>query len=251
MAKNKKITAFTSMRVLGKKAQQILGRKISEKVEPMKAIAPKRKEPQQMIMHLSLQSVVQVALTILAIVVGAWLIFHLRQKIFLMLLAAFVATVIDPGVTRMERWGLPRAIGILIHYLIAIVLLLFLVLSLIPIIAVQLQDIAVAISNDLGPFLADLNVQLPFIPADSPINAEFSRLMATTLQNISLDQFTTELQQTGQNLSNVATESVRFAAGIAGSVLNFLISFIIVLVLAFFMQMEKERIIRWFRSFLP
>jgi predicted PurR-regulated permease PerM len=43
---------------------------------------------------------------------------------------------------------------------------------------------------------------------------------------------------------------VRFAAQLAGSVAHFFVSFVVVLVLAFFMQIEKEKNILWVRSFL-
>jgi len=246
-------TAFTSIRIIGKKAQDMLQRAreslLAEEKEPQQApIAMQRKHPPTVV-TLSVKSVVQAAFAILAIVLGAWLIFHLRHQILLLTLAIFIATVVDPGVQHMQRWGVPRGIAILVQYCIALFALLFLVISFIPIIATQLQDIASNISQDIAPFMADPHIQVPLLTEES--NAQLNRLLETTLRNLSIDQFTTALQQAGQNLSDVAQESVRLAARIAGSVVNFVVSMIIVLVLAFFMQLEKERLVYWARGFLP
>ncbi|MBI2117413.1 AI-2E family transporter, partial [Candidatus Peregrinibacteria bacterium] len=54
-----------------------------------------------------------------------------------------------------------------------------------------------------------------------------------------------------QNLSITAQGSVIFATRIAGSVVNFFVRMIVVLVLAFFIQSEKESIRLWFRGFFP
>jgi len=246
-------TAFTSIRVIGKKAQDMLQRAresliAEEKEEKQTPLNTQRKRAPTVI-TLSVKSVVQAAFAILAIAIGSFLIFNLRHKILLLMLAVFIATVIDPGVHRMKRWGIPRGVAILVHYFIALFAFLFLIISFIPIIATQLQDIASNISRDLTPFMANPHIQVPLLPAEA--NVQLNRLLETTMQNLSLDYFTTSLQQAGQNLSDVAQESVRLAARVAGSVVNFVISMILVLVLAFFMQLEKERILYWIRGFLP
>jgi len=254
MTAQRKQQPFTSIRIIGKKAQRMLHRaKKSLTTEERKASTrlPAKQQRDEIIMHISVSSVARAAFAILAIGVGVWMVFHLRDKILLLVLAVFIATIIDPGVQAMQKWGIPRGIAIIIQYFIAILVLLFLVLSFIPIIAKQLQEIAVNISESLTPFIMDpdMQINIPLVPEE--INVQLSRLAKTTLSNLSIDQFATTLQQTGQHLTDVAQESVRWAARIAGSVVNFVISLIVVLVLAFFMQLEKERIIDWTRSFVP
>ncbi len=252
MTPKKKPAAFSSIRIIGEKAQRMLRQArltLESKEEVRPAALPKRLQRQETTMHISTGSVVRATFVILAILLGVYLLFVLRHKILLLLLSVFVATVIDSGVQRMQSWGIPRAIAVLLHYLVALCLLLFLVFSLVPIIAKQIQDIARSVSLDLGPFLQDPQVHIPLVGAE--MNAQISRFLQATFENVSLDQFVLSLQQTGQNLGNIAQDSVFFAIRVAGSVVNFMVSFILVLVLAFFMQMEKERIIRWIRGFLP
>ena len=252
MAAKKKPAAFTSFRVIGKRAQHMLQRAresiARDDREPIRPPRPSNTEKTH-IVHLSVKSVVQAAFAILAITMGTWLLFHLRHKILLLLLATFIATVVDPGTQYMQRWGVPRGIAILLQYCIALFALVFLIVSFIPIIAIQLQEIARNISQDMAPFIANPQINLPLLSPQA--NEQLNRLLETTLQNLSVDQFAITLQQAGQNLSDVAQESVRLAARIAGSVVDFLVNTILVLMLAFFMQLEKERIVYWIWGFLP
>ncbi len=249
----KKSSAFGTIRTLSKRAQNMLSRAKQGEEDTSKTKKTARKaatkKDEEILVHISVQSVVKAAFAVLAVAIGAWLVFHLRDKILLLLLAFFLATVVDPGVSRLEGWGMPRSVAILLLYFFALFILVFLVVSLIPVIATQIQDIARIINRDLGPFLADPVVSLPLLTAD--INAQLTEMARALFQDVSVDQITDSLQTVGQDLRDIASESVQFAARVAGSVFNFIFNLIVVLVLAFFIQMEKEKIIHWLRGFLP
>lgn len=251
MPKKKEQNAFTSIRVIGKKAQRLLQRtKDTGQDAPKKSVKiPETKKHEEVVMHVSLQSIVKAAFGILAIAIGTWGIYHLRHKILLLLLAVFVAAVIDPSVEKMEQYGIPRGLAILVHYFFAIFILLFLLLSFIPIIAEQIQGIAIIISSEVDTFLSNPHIDLPFVKEE--VNIRMTGLAKSTLQTMDINQFTDALSQFGQSLSSAAQGGVRFATRIAGGLVNFFVSMIIVLVLAFFMQIEKEGILKWVRSFFP
>lgn len=251
MPKKKEQNAFTSIRVIGKKAQRLLQRsKSSQQEEKKKTVRkPESKKHEEAYIHVSTQSIVKGAFGILAIILGAWAIYHLRHKILLLLLAIFLAAVIDPSVEKMEQYGIPRGLAILVHYFFAIFILLFLLLSFIPIIAEQIQGIAIIISSEVDTFLSNPRIDLPFVRDE--VNIRMTGLVKSTLQTMNINQFTDALSQFGQSLSSAAQGGVRFATRIAGSMVNFFVSMIVVLVLAFFMQIEKEGILRWVRSFFP
>lgn len=204
---------------------------------------------EEMAIHFSISDVVQAAFALLAIVLGSWLIIQLKDTIILFLLALFIAVTIDPGVQRLEHLGLPRGLAILLHYFAAIFLLFFLLISLIPIIASQLQQIAIFITLQVDAFLSDPEVSLPLL--SDTLNRRLTDLLQATLQDISIVQFVDTLQQLGQNLSAIAQGSLRFATRLAGSIVSFVVNLIVVLVIAFFIQVEKEDIARWLRDFLP
>lgn len=247
--KKKKQDAFTSIRVIGKRAQQLLQRAKGEATtsKTAKVKKPESKKHDEIVTHVSLVSIIKASFGILAIVAGAWLVYHLRDKIILLLLSIFLAAVIDPSVDALERHGVPRGVGILLHYFLAIFILVFLLISFIPIIAEQIQGIAVIISAEVDNFLANPHIDLPLIKDE--VNIRLTTFLQSTLQNLQINEITDAMTQFGQSLSSAAQGGVRFATRIAGSVVNFVVSMIIVLVLAFFLQMEKEGIVSWIRSF--
>lgn len=249
--KKQSAKAFRSFRILGKTAQGLIQRakKAQDQRQPKPVRPPHTDYGSAMLVHISTSSIVKGAFAVLAIGAGTWTLLHIRDKIILLLLGTFVAVVIDPGVQAMQRLKIPRGVAILIHYVLALLIVLFLFLSFIPIIAQQIQQIALFISAQVNAFLADPQISLPLMSEE--VNQRLTVLVQTSLQDLSIHEFTDALQQLGQNLATAAQGSFRFAAQLAGSVVNFVIDFIIVLVLGFFLQLEKEKISRWVRGFFP
>jgi predicted PurR-regulated permease PerM len=255
MTPKKPIQSFTSLRIIGEKAQQLLAKarglqkERAEQKEKMPVRLPEEELHDEVLVHLSIASVVKATFAILAIGLGVVLVYLLRDKLVLLLLSVFIAATIDPGVQALKRMGVPRGLAVLFHYFIALLLLLFLVLSLIPIIADQIGNIAVIIRDQVNDFLANPQVHLPLLSDEA--NFKLQQLIQSTLESLSIVRFTDALEQFGQNLGATAQGSLIFFAQLAGSLVNFLTNAIVVLVLAFFMQIEKEKIFLWWRSFLP
>ncbi|MDD5751069.1 MAG: AI-2E family transporter [Candidatus Peribacteraceae bacterium] len=244
--------AFSSFRIIGKKAQQILQRAKrsleTQDERPRKTHLPPPRPCDEITVHVSARSIARAMFTVLAIAVGVWVVIVLRGTLILLLLAAFIAVVIDPGVDRLERMHVPRGLGILLHYVIGLCLIVFLIISLIPIIADQLQQIALFISAQVNLFLADPQIRLPLLTAD--VNLRLTDLVQSSLQSLSIEKFADALERASDHLTSLTQGSWAFAKTLAGSVARFIASLIVVLVLAFFMQLEKEKILRWFRGFL-
>lgn len=206
-------------------------------------------EPVELTVHISSWSVFRATLTILAVAFSAVFLWAIQDVLILFFLAIFIAVIIDPGVRQLHRIGIPRGLGILFHYFVALALFLFLVISLIPIVADQLQSLAVTMSQQVNAFIAEPHIWLPFVGDHT--NAQLSLFLQNTLRAMSIDDFAGALREMGQNLSTAAQGSLSFAVYLAGSVLNFFLNLVIVLVLAFFLQLEKEEILAWLRGFLP
>lgn len=254
MTKEKERAGFTSLRILGERAQKLLTRakRMREPAgsQPEKASGfPQTKAPPPLRLQLSLRSVVQSTCAILAVAVGTWFLFMIHDKLLLILLAFFLAAIIDPGVRWMESRRIPRGLAVLLHYFLALLILIFLLTSLIPIIALQLQQIALFMSLEVDAFLSHPQITLPFL--SEALNLRLTTFAQGMLQDLSVYEFADALQRLGQNLSITAQGSVLFVTRIAGSVVNFVVRMIVVLVLAFFIQSEKENIRLWIRGFFP
>ncbi|MBU0767029.1 AI-2E family transporter [Patescibacteria group bacterium] len=251
MTSKKSKTAFTSLRIVGEKAQKIIerARKNSNVKKGKSVLPPSSTEHDAIMVHISVQSAVKAAFSILLIAIGVFAVYHIRDKLILLFLGVFIAAVIDPGVEKLQSMGMPRGIAVLIHYVVALFVVFFLLFSLIPIIAKQLQDIAAFISTEVDIFLSNPQISVPLVSDD--LNHRLTLLTQTMLQSLSINEFSDALQQMGQTLSTAAQGSLLFAAKIAGSVAKFLINLIVVLVLGFFIQLEKESILKWIVSFMP
>lgn len=257
MNKKKKEVSFTSFRIIGEKAQKILARARATVAEAklrngMRSVnGPEQTDGEQaeLTVHISSGSVFRATLTIMAVVFGAFLLWALQDVLILFFLAIFIAVIIDPGVRELKRLGIPRGLGILLHYFVAMFFFVFLVFSLIPIVAEQIQSLAVTMSQQVNAFLAEPSIWLPFVGEQT--NAQLTVFLQNTLRDLAIEDFAGALREMGQNLSTAAQGSLSFAVYLAGSVLNFFLNLIVVLVLAFFLQLEKEEIMGWMRGFLP
>lgn len=256
MPKKQPKDAFTSFRVIGEKAQGLLAR--------ARATMQKRQETQErreqredasedaapeITVHVSAGSVVKATAGVFGLTFGLLLLWLLQDKVVLILLGMFVATIVDPGVKQLEKLGVPRGLAVLLHYFVALFCFLFLIFSLIPIIADQIQSIAFILNQQVNEFLAHPKIVLPLM--DENTNMQLTQLLQTTLKSLSIEHFTDALRQMGQDLSTAAQGSLNFAIYIAGSVVNFFVNLIVVLVMGFFFQLEKEEILGWVRGFLP
>jgi predicted PurR-regulated permease PerM len=253
MAPKKSADNFTSFRILGKRAQDLFLRAKELKKRDIKNTempdiddVPRETD---VTVRFALTGVLQATLIVLAVIIGAWMVVVLRDKLILMLLGFFVASIIDPGVRMMERMGFPRGVGVLIHYFLALCVFLFLVVSLIPIIASQLQQIAILINDSVNTFLNNPQISLPLLTTE--VNHQLTQFVHVTLQNLSITRFTDALQTLSTNMSSWAQGSFVVATKIAGGVVAFFINLVIVLVLAFFIQLEREHLRTWSRSFFP
>lgn len=254
----RKDDSFTSFRVLGKKAQALIQRASSELKKRRAKNAPASDVPDRangddgdamLTVRFSPFSVLQSTLVVVAVALGLWLFVWLKDVIILLLLGFFVAAIIDPGVRAMERWGVPRGIGVLAHYVFALLVFVFLMVSLIPLIAEQLQAIAFLINSQVNAFLANPNFGwLPLVSAD--VQQQLADFVQALLRDLSIENFTDALQSLSENMSSVGVGGVLFVTSLAGSVAGFVAQLVIVLVLAFFIQMERENVRQWVRGFL-
>lgn len=245
---------FTSFRILGKRAQELFQRAKKELKKRDEALedaveTEDTNTTADVTVRFSPVNVLQSTLIVVGVLAALWLIGALKSTILLMLLGFFVAAIIDPGVRAMERMGFPRGIGILLHYFLALFVFLFLLLSFIPIIAEQLRQIALLINGSVNSFLNDPQISLPLVSRE--VNIQMTEFVHATLQNLSITRFTDALQTLSTSMSSIAQGSFILATKVAGSVLEFFVNMVIVLVLAFFIQIEREHLRAWGRGFFP
>ncbi len=248
--------SFTSMQILSAKAQSLWAKAKTRMQVPQEkeafsktTLPPEQKNRMVTLIDIPTTTVAKATLTILAVCVLAWILFIIRDKIFVLFLAFFLALVMDAHVRRLERWHVPRGIAVVLLYLLFLSIAIFLVASLIPIVAEQIQEIARFINLSSDSFLSNPHVHFNFLSAG--MNERLTEMTQQALQSMGIKDRASALFQFGQNLSAVAQSSLGFTVQIAGSVVNFVIQLILILFLAFFIQIEREKIADFIRVLLP
>lgn len=250
--KNKNAKPFTSMKLIGTRAQTLWAKaktRMKTDGDELTGPLPKFEKQNEVTVNLSAPSVAKATLTIITVLVGAWLLFIVRDKLIILMLAVFVSVVVDPAVRFLEGWGVPRGLTVVLVYLVFLSLAIFLLASLIPIIAVQLQSLAVLINSRADSFLSDPRISIPFLPAE--YNAGLTTFMQETLRNLDIQDKASFIAQYGIELQTQMRGFLTLAVGFTSQVATFIINLAVVLVLAFFMQLEKEKIFEYFRILFP
>ncbi|MFA6523130.1 MAG: AI-2E family transporter [Candidatus Peribacteraceae bacterium] len=187
-------------------------------------------------------------LAFLAVAFGLLLAWLLRDIFILFLLGAFVATIIDPGVRALERWHVPRSLAVLLHFALFLTLIVGLLLSLVPILAEQVTQLSQLASGEVGQFLLHPTISLPFL--DAGLNDQLSSALQSVFRHQSIQELPDALQRIGEQLQAVAGSSLQMATDVAESILTFVAGLVITLLFAFFLQVEREKILPWIRSVL-
>ncbi len=255
MNPRKQEPSFRSMQIISEKAQSLWAKAKSKIQNPAndqsfaETEEPVHVQSESIRFDLSMRTIAKFIVTTIIVSGLAYSLFLIRDKILILFLAAFIAIVIDSGVRQLERWHVPRSIAVLLLYIAFLSIAIFLIASLIPIVASQVQEMARTLNQSTDAFLLDPHVQLSFL--SDGMNEKLTVLMQETLQSMGIKDRTSALLQFGQNLSTVAQSSLGFAVEIAGSVFNFFVNLILILVLAFFMQLEREKIVDFIRALMP
>lgn len=197
---------------------------------------------------ISVQSIVKAAFAVLAILVGVVLVVFLQRVIVLFLLALLLAAVMDPGVKFLRKWKISTSLAVLVHYTIFLAVAVYLVSSLIPIIAEQLVSIIRLAQAETTTLLSERRIEIPFLSPD--MNVRLTMLLRLTLRNLSLEG-REGIESLNTYLSGMTANSLQFLATLAGSALGFLWNAFLVMLFAFFIQIERGRVYYWFRRFMP
>lgn len=209
--------------------------------------APATKRLRRATVRLSLTSVIASTGAVLAVAFGIFCIIWLREILVLVLLAVFLAALMDTGVEFLKKLGIPIGFAILLHYAIFIGILLFFLVSFIPIMAEQLLQLSAAADKWLTAFHADPVLSLPFLSREQSI--QVANMLAENMRALSIERLPDALKRAGEHLSTENGGWLGLIRSAAGSFIHYVTAVIIVLVMAFFLQVEKHQHYAWLKKF--
>jgi len=160
---------------------------------------------------------------ILIIGVAIYAAYLMRETISILLLALVISTAFEPGVDRLEKMRIPRILGTIIVFLVALTILAFIIYTILPITLLEL--------NSLFKNLSGLASQI--LGINSPVEiTNFINTDLSSVTNLLLSGGVPFLQVLGKLLGSVAYA-------------------IAVLVLSFYLTISRDGVEKFLRALLP
>ncbi|MFH1375762.1 MAG: AI-2E family transporter [Patescibacteria group bacterium] len=183
------------------------------------------------VVDISTGSVTRATLAILGIIALAWFLLEIKNVLALFFIATFLALSLDPFVDKMQERKIPRAVGILLIYTIFIGITGIVISSFVPILATEIPNLAKAVLGWVAGFGIDTSIIQEQV-------SDLQNYLANLQSNLSRENIEAGLDV----LSVVGQNAFAVLKSIAGGVF----SFVMALVIAFFMIIDEDGI----KSFL-
>jgi predicted PurR-regulated permease PerM len=187
---------------------------------------------------------------VVSVGVAFWLVFRFRLVLFALFVALVISTAITPGVVWLNRRGLPRALGVILIYLLILALFIGFILLVAPLILDQVTGI----SDELPVYYQQFRDWL----LDSP--SFLVRIIGSRLpRDLVLTPFS---QQTplidpesvgGQEARADAAirEQIAQAISYTGTILRGVFIGLAVILLAFYWTLDGQRAVRYLLLLVP
>jgi predicted PurR-regulated permease PerM len=198
----------------------------------------------RMVMDISAISVFKGTLTVLMVLLGAFLLYSIGNTLLLFFIAFFIAAALDPLIDFLQARKIPRAIGVLLVYVVIFLLVALFFVHLLPLIAQQLISLAGTVNDFILKVSQSPTLNLPFGDQIKPYLDELYqavdiKVVAVQLKD-SLQLISSQLLNLGGNLWSILLQ-----------VTNGLFNFIVILILVFFMTVDEQSLENFCVSIFP
>ena len=227
--------------------------KIQEKVEKLKRTPvveekflsqPVSAKHEKIIFEISPLSVVKATIVILLLIGLMKFVLEIGDILVVFFAAFLLAAGMEPAIDYFQKWKIPRGVGVILFYIAAFGVLGFVISSILPILAKQLSELA----GKIGVLLKNLsNAPVSEFPFGNTLN----NFLGQFFHSLDLDQIVRQLESNLQLFSQQL-----FALGgnlweFVKIISNGLIHTFLVLILAFFMSVEKDPMEKFILSLFP
>jgi len=176
----------------------------------------------------------QIVILWLLLIGGFLLVFLLGDMLKPVFAGLVIAYLLEGGVTRLERFHVPRKLAVFIAFTIFLVCLLLLVIGLLPLLSRQIAQLI----QELPELLANGQKELMQLPQKYPEIVSEPQILEI------INFLKSELTRLGQNVLMFSVASVK-------NLITLLVYLVLVPFLVLFFLKDKDRIIQWAKGFLP
>jgi len=205
------------------------------------------------VVEISIWSAVKIILLIFLALLAFYFLERITSILILLFISTFFAITLTPGVDRLERWRIPRPLGTVLLMILVVSVFLGILGAMIPIIAGEvakmwqgLTDFAVSLSQEdfssLPAWLRGILQEIipvirEYVSGISPAELQ------NTIANFARDNLGNYLQQVG----SVAGKGFSLVVTLLGGIFQV----VLVLILTFFMVVDKGDISTFFVQLFP
>jgi len=183
--------------------------------------------------QISTNTIIKVVMIVLAIII----FYYLRDIVLVVILAIIIASAVEPGARWLGRRGVPRILSVLLIYFVAVmVLVLVFYFLLLP-----LLNQSAAFLSTLPGYLGELQVWNPL---------QNNQFLSSNLAVQGFSQ-TFSLSQIVEQINTTVTNFSQGFFSTASTVFGGILSFILMIVLSFYLSVESEGISDFLRIVTP
>jgi predicted PurR-regulated permease PerM len=212
--------------------------------EEKKRLPPPAKEREKVIFDISPSSVAKSTLVILLLLGLTQMVAEAWDILLVFFVSFLLAAAMEPAVDMLHRRRIPRWLAVLLFYIIFFVLIGFVLSNMLPLLAKQMSELSLR----LGGWIKDLS-HLP--PGKTFLGMPLNRLVSQLSSALHIDSFASRtegfLQLFAQELFKYSGNIIEILKVVSHGVVNF----VLVLVIAFFMTIEKNALESFILSLFP
>lgn len=191
--------------------------------------------------HVSSTSVAKATAVVILLYAATQFVVAINQILIIFFVSLLLASAIDPWINRLEKRKIPRSLSIVFFYLIILSVIWVLVVSLIPLIASQLSELASRIQALIENLVKNGDSEIPVLNS-----------LKNSMQSLVQDLDT---QLLIENASSSLSKISQSLGGVAGNVweamkilFNGIFNFVMVLFLTYFMAVDSKGIENFIKS---
>lgn len=200
----------------------------------------------------------QVAILALSLLVGLLVVMFFGQMLTPVVAALVIAYLLEGGVARLRRLGLPRLIAVVIVFTSFMAMLFFLLFGLLPLVTRQIAAIVQQIPSyaaQAQSWLSTLPERYPNV-VSGPETASTTETLAQAAEDQEMPLALISQDQLSSILESVSSELVNYGATLVSlsgvmNLVSLLIFLVLMPVLVFFFLKDKHRLLAWMRAHMP
>ena len=200
----------------------------------------------------------QVAILALSLLAGLLVVVFFGQMLTPVVAALVIAYLLEGGVARLRRLGLPRLIAVVIVFTSFMAMLFFLLFGLLPLVTRQIA----AIVQQIPSYAAQAQSWLSTLPerypnlVSGPEASSTTETMAQAAEDQEMPLALISQDQLSSILESVSSELVNYGATLVSlsgvmNLVSLLIFLVLMPVLVFFFLKDKHRLLAWMRAHMP